>query len=103
MERGGAEIAHVGAGEVFGEMAFLSGAPRAATVRAVRAFKVVEVDSRAFAALLAEHGELAQELAERMAARQQDLAAQEAVAAAGGERKGLAAFLRERLLRLVAG
>lgn len=103
VERGGAEIARVGAGEVFGEMAFLSGAPRAATVRAVRAFKVVEVDNRAFAALLAEHGELAQELAERMAARQQDLAAQEAVAAAGGGRKGLAAFLRERLLRLVAG
>ncbi len=103
VERGGAEIARVGAGEVFGEMAFLSGAPRAATVRAVRVFKVVEVDSRALAALLAEHGELAQELAERMAARQQDLAAQEAVASASGGRRGLAAFLRERLLRLVAG
>jgi CRP-like cAMP-binding protein len=103
VERGGAEIAHIAAGEVFGEMAFLSGAPRAATVRAVRRLGVVEVDSRALAALLAEHDELAGELAERMAARQQDLAAQEAVASAGRGRKGLAAFLRERLLRLVAG
>ena len=103
VEHGGTEIASIGQGEVFGEMAFLSGAPRTATVRARRALGVVEVDSRALAALLAEHGELAEELADRMAARQQDLAAQEAVASAGQGRKGLAAFLRERLLRLVAG
>jgi small-conductance mechanosensitive channel len=103
VERGGAEIARIGAGEVFGEMAFLSGAPRAATVRARGTLAVTEVDTRALVALLAEHRDLAAELADRMAARQQDLAARDA--AAGGEpgRRGLAAFLRERLLRLVGG
>ena len=100
--RGGQTVARVGEGEVFGEMAFLSGAPRAATVRAGTRLAVVEVDSRALGALLVERGDLAEELAERMAARQQELAAHDAAGAAGA-RRSLAGFLRERLLRLVSG
>ncbi len=103
IERGGEEIARVGEGEVFGEMAFLSGAPRAATVRARTALAVVEVDSHALGALLLERGDLAEELANRMAARQQDLVAREAMTEEGAAPKGLARFLRERLLRLMAG
>ena len=100
---GGQEVARVGEAEVFGEMAFLSGAPRAATVRAGAALAVVEVDSRALTALLAERRGLAEELANRMAERQQELAAREAMAGEPAPPKGLASFLLERLLRLVGG
>ncbi len=99
--RGDDEIARIGPGEVFGEMAFLSGAPRAATVRAVGALEVVEVDSRALGALLREHVELAEELARRMAEREQDLAAREQSGNGQAVPKGLVGFLRERLLGLV--
>jgi CRP-like cAMP-binding protein len=99
----GQEVARVGEGEVFGEMAFLSGARRAATVRASAALSVVEVDSRALGALLVERRELAEELANRMAARQQELVAREAMAGETVHPKGLASFLLERLLHLVGG
>ena len=75
----GQEVARVGEGEVFGEMAFLSGRPRAATVRAATALAVVEVDSRALTALLAERRSLAEELAKRMASRLQELVTREAL------------------------
>jgi small-conductance mechanosensitive channel/CRP-like cAMP-binding protein len=97
------EVARVGPGEVFGEMAFLSGAPRAATVRAASALAVVEVDSHALGALLVEHRELAEELAHRMAKRQQELAARDAVIEEVAAPRGLAAVLRDRLLRLIGG
>ena len=100
---GGHEVARVAEGEVFGEMAFLSGAPRAATVRAAGALAVVEVDSHALRALLVERRELAEELAGRMATRQQDLAARDAASAEAVAPRGLTAMLRERLLRLIGG
>ncbi len=99
--RGGQAVARVGPGEVFGEMAFLSGAPRAATVRAASGLTVVEVDAHALAALLAVHAELAEELANRMAARQQELDAHEQLSEAATTHRGLAGVLRERLMRLV--
>jgi len=99
----GQEVARVGEGEVFGEMAFLSGRPRAATVRAATALAVVEVDSRALTALLAERRSLAEELAKRMASRLQELVIQEALAAVPVPPKGLATYLLERLLRLIGG
>lgn len=99
----GLELARLAAGEVFGEMALLSGQPRAATVRAASPLTVVEVDARALHALLAHHEELAEELAERMASRQQELAARQELADASLSRTGLAGMLRERLLRLVRG
>ena len=103
VERGGKEIARVAEGDVFGEMAFLSGAPRAATVRADSALSVVEIDSHALGALLFHQSELAEELANRMAARQQEIAAREALAGETVERRSLTGFLLERLQRLVVG
>jgi small-conductance mechanosensitive channel/CRP-like cAMP-binding protein len=98
----GAEVARVGEGEVFGEMAFLAGGTRSATVRAAAALGVVEVDSRALRALLTEHGELAEELAGRMVARRAELEAHDEAAKAPRERRGLAAFLLGQLQKLVA-
>ncbi|MGD1148913.1 MAG: mechanosensitive ion channel family protein [Thermoanaerobaculaceae bacterium] len=101
VERGGKDIARVCKGQVFGEMAFLSGEPRTATVRADSALAVVEVDSQALGALLFHQSELAVELADRMAARQQEMAAHQARAGEALERKSLTSFLLERLQRLV--
>ena len=103
VERSGAAIARVGAGEVFGEMAFMSGAPRAATVRAGSALTVVEIDSQALGALLFHQSALAEELAARMAERQQELAARASVAGDPVERRTLRGDLLERLQRLVVG
>jgi hypothetical protein len=64
---------------------------------------VVEVDSQALGALLFHQNELAVELADRMAVRQQELAAHEARAGGASERKSLTGFLLERLQRLVVG
>ncbi|HVN77248.1 MAG TPA: mechanosensitive ion channel family protein [Thermoanaerobaculaceae bacterium] len=103
VDRGGAEIARVGEGEVFGEMAFLSGEPRAATVRAGTAMSVVEIDTHALRALLFHQSRLAEELATRMGARQQELATREAPPGEVSERRSLTGFLLERLQRLVVG
>jgi CRP-like cAMP-binding protein len=97
------ELARLGVGEVFGEMALLSGEPRAATVRAAELLGVVEVDAHALHALLERHEELAEELASRMASRQQELDAHRELADSTLNRTSLTSFLRERLLRLVRG
>jgi CRP-like cAMP-binding protein len=103
VERAGKEIARVEKGEVFGEMAFLSGAPRAATVRADSALAVIEVDTPALGALLFHQNKLAEELANRMATRQEELTANEALGNEAQERKSLTGALLERLQRLVVG
>lgn len=99
---GGEEVARVSAGEVFGEIAFLSGEPRSATVRAADALGVVEIDSRALRALLTDHEELAEELAGRMVARRAALEAHDEASSAPREHRGLAAYLLQRLHRLVS-
>ena len=99
---GGEEVARVGEGEVFGEMAFLSGEPRSATVRAAEALGVVEIDSRALRALLTDHGELAEKLAVRMVSRRAALEALDEASSAPREHRGLAAYLLQRLQRLVS-
>jgi small-conductance mechanosensitive channel/CRP-like cAMP-binding protein len=96
------QVATLDAGEVVGEIAFLLGEPRSATVRADGPVAVVEVDGPALGSLLSEHAELADQLAKRMLERQGELARLEEVAATRGSR-GLVGFLRERLLSLVGG
>lgn len=103
VEAKGVEVGALESGNVFGEIAFLTGKPRSATVRAKTALEVVEVDAEALRALLADHAELAEQLAERMARRMDRLEAAEARAATPRERRGLVAALREGLLRLVGG
>ncbi len=65
------EIARVEAGDFFGEMAFLTGTARTATVRATEtALEVIEVDDSSLHSLLENRTDLADQLAEKMAARQ---------------------------------
>lgn len=65
------EIARVESGDVFGEIAFSTGSLRTATVRAAdSALEVIELDESSLRSLLEDNPELADDLAEKMAARQ---------------------------------
>lgn len=65
------EIARVASGDVFGEIAFSTGSLRTATVRAAEtALEVIELDETSLRSLLEDNPELADDLAEKMAARQ---------------------------------
>ncbi len=100
----GREVSTIDKGEVFGEVAFLTGNPRAATVGSSSApLEVLEVDSEALHNLLASHPDLAEELADRMAIRrlQGESLRDESGAIVGP--KGLVGQLRNRLLRFVRG
>jgi small-conductance mechanosensitive channel/CRP-like cAMP-binding protein len=102
VEVDGITVGSLETGNVFGEIAFLTGKPRTATVRAAAALEAVEIDSESLRALLADHPELANQLAERMALRQDRLDAAAMAASTPRERRGLVASLRENLLRLVS-
>jgi predicted acylesterase/phospholipase RssA/CRP-like cAMP-binding protein len=55
MERGEQTIAEIGRGETVGEMALLTGAPRSATVRALRDSMLLRLSKTSFDALLERH------------------------------------------------
>lgn len=97
------ELGGVGTGEVFGEIAFLTGQPRTATVRAATEMYIVEVDSDALSALLEENAELADILAERVAGRNQTVLAVEKRGDTTVVEGGVLSQLRSRLRRLVGG
>lgn len=101
VERGSKVIGDLARGELFGEMAFLTGEPRAATVRADGALAVVEVDSTALGTVLTDHPNLVDELAARMARRQAELEAAGRTETGIQPRRGLVGMLRASLLRLV--
>jgi small-conductance mechanosensitive channel len=96
------EVSRIGAGDVFGEIAFLTGSPRTATVRASEErLEVIEVNEGSLRYLLDRHEALAGHLAERMTMRRlsgEDLR-DESGAIVG--RGGLVAQIRNRLMRLV--
>lgn len=71
--RGGREVASLTAGDLFGEIAFLTGEPRVASVVACGELWVVEMDASALGQALAEVPSLAEELAQRMAERSAEL------------------------------
>lgn len=59
VKKGDAVLREIGPGAVFGEMALLDGAPRAATVEAITAAKLLQVPRAEFEALLDESPEIA--------------------------------------------
>src|SRR6478672_9634892 len=60
--RDGAEVAEVGEGSYFGELAILDGAPRSATIRTKTDVKVAVLGIRMFRTLLREVPDLAEQL-----------------------------------------
>jgi small-conductance mechanosensitive channel/CRP-like cAMP-binding protein len=73
-----AEVAALGPGKFFGEMSLLTGAPRRATVRAVRECEVLVVGKAAFQDILAGHEPLLAQISEVVAARDEELDAEPA-------------------------
>lgn len=65
----GREVARLTAGQIFGEMALLTGEPRQADVRAVDATRCLEVDREGFRMVLARHPEIIDRVREIFAAR----------------------------------
>jgi CRP-like cAMP-binding protein len=97
----GRELGRLGPGEEFGEIAFLTGEERSATVRAVGELEVVEVASGALAGALEAHAEVADELARVMASRQQVLEDMAEVTQELRRPGSLVDLLRDGLKRLV--
>jgi small-conductance mechanosensitive channel/CRP-like cAMP-binding protein len=98
----GREIARLAPGDIFGEMAFLTGTERTATVRAAAVpLEVVKIEQDGLRRLLADRSDLADELAEKMAARQLEGEALRDETGALISPAGLVAQFRDRLLRLV--
>jgi small-conductance mechanosensitive channel len=101
-QKKGREIARLSAGDFFGEMAFLTGTVRTATVRAAAsALEVVKIDQTGLRSLLADHAELADQLAEKMAARQLEGEALRDETGALISPAGLVAQFRKHLRRIV--
>ncbi|MGK7912953.1 MAG: cyclic nucleotide-binding domain-containing protein [Synechococcus sp.] len=67
----GAEIAHLGPGEIFGEMALLTGKPRSATVIASSRMRLYRLDRTHFERILARSPHLASSLSRVLAERLQ--------------------------------
>jgi CRP/FNR family transcriptional regulator, cyclic AMP receptor protein len=66
---GGKQVATLGPGEFFGEMALLDQGPRVATVTAASKMEVAVLDPREFVSLIAEHPEVARKVLKVMAGR----------------------------------
>jgi small-conductance mechanosensitive channel/CRP-like cAMP-binding protein len=96
------EIARLGPGDVFGEMAFLTGGRRTATVAAAgAALEVVELDEDSLRGLLEDRMELAKELAEKMAARKLESEMLRDDTGAVVSPAGVVAQFKQHLLRFV--
>ncbi|EFL51555.1 MscS Mechanosensitive ion channel [Solidesulfovibrio fructosivorans JJ]] len=65
----GKEVARLAAGQIFGEMALLTGEPRQADVRAVEATRGLEVDREGFRMVLSRHPEIIDRVREIFTAR----------------------------------
>ncbi len=96
------EIARLTAGEFFGEMAFLTGSLRTANVRATEsAVEVVELDENSLRSLLEDQPELAENLAEKMAARRLHGESMRDETGALVSPAGVVAQFKQHLLRFV--
>ena len=102
VEQEGRDIATLETGDLFGEMAFLTGNLRAATVRAARShLEVIEIDEASLHDLLEHHTELADQLAEKMAVRRLQCEALRDETGALISPAGLAGQFRRHLLRFI--
>jgi CRP-like cAMP-binding protein len=72
VERDGANVAQLGPGDYFGELALLDPAPRAATVTAVEDCEVAVLSVRMFRVLLRDVPQIAAELLAQLARRVRD-------------------------------
>lgn len=72
----GQEVAQLGKGQCFGEMSLMTGAARAAHVRAVEDVAALVVDKAAFQQVLHLQPELAERISQLLASRQEQLSAQ---------------------------
>lgn len=63
------ELARLGAGEAFGEMALLEGRPRSATAVVASPARILEIDQAAFDDLVRRNGEIALRLLRRLSGR----------------------------------
>jgi len=96
------EVARKQPGEIFGEIAFLTEGMRTATVRAAdSALKVIELDEGSLRSLLEDQTELAEELAEKMAAHRRHGEALLDESGALVSPAGVVAQFRKHLLRFV--
>ncbi len=101
---GGQEISRVHPTEIFGEGAFLTGNPRAATVRAAKdPLEVIQISKTALGTLLEQHPDLTDKLAQRIAERQLEGETLRDESGAVVSPQGLVAQLRRTLSRLVGG
>jgi CRP-like cAMP-binding protein len=69
VEIGGKQVATLGAGDFFGEMALLDQGPRVATVTAASDMEVAVLDPREFVSLIEEHPAVARKVLKVMAGR----------------------------------
>ncbi|MEX2556443.1 MAG: cyclic nucleotide-binding domain-containing protein [Actinomycetota bacterium] len=69
VEIGGNQVATLGPGDFFGEMALLDQGPRVATVKAVTPMEVAVLDPREFVSLIEEHPAVARKVLKVMAGR----------------------------------
>jgi small-conductance mechanosensitive channel/CRP-like cAMP-binding protein len=76
---GNLELARLGQGKFFGEMALMTGEPRAATVRALDTTSLIAIDHRAFRSVLESAPDLATLISRVIAERQAVLAGRDAV------------------------
>lgn len=72
LSRGGEEIARIGEGDTFGEMAIIDGSPRSATATAVVETELVAIDKRTFTFLVHETPTFALEVMASLAQRLRD-------------------------------
>jgi CRP-like cAMP-binding protein len=69
---GGSQVATLGPGDFFGEMALLDQGPRVATVKASSDMEVAVLDPREFVSLIEEHPAVARKVLKVMAGRLRD-------------------------------